>query len=162
MFSKFSEEAQKVLNNSKNEMQKLKHPYVGSEHLLLSILKDEELTITKKLNRIGITYKNFRDEIINVIGKGTEANNWFLYTPLLKRVIESAILDSKENETEEVTVENLFLALLEEGEGVAIRLLIGMNIDIDELYDEFIDKLSPKRSDSKAKLLIELPILFLE
>ena len=63
MFSKFTEEAQKVLNNSKNEMQKLKHPYVGSEHLLLSILKDEELTITKKLNRIGITYKNLVDFI---------------------------------------------------------------------------------------------------
>ena len=155
MFSKFNEEAQKVLHDSKKEMQKLKHPYVGSEHLLLSILHNQELYITKKLNRLGISYKSFYQEIISVIGKGTESNNWFLYTPLLKRVIESAILDSKENEDEEVTVENLFLALLEEGEGVAIRILIGMNIDIDELYDEFIDKLNPKKNDSKTKLMIE-------
>ncbi len=155
MFSKFNEDAQKVLNNSKKEMQKLKHPYVGSEHLLLSILHNEEFTITKKLNKFGINYNNFQKEIIKIIGKGTESNNWFLYTPLLKRVIESAILDSKENEKEEVTVENLFLALLEEGEGVAIRLLIGMNIDIDKLYDEFIDKLCPKQGNNKAKLLIE-------
>ncbi len=155
MFSKFNEESQKVLHNSKKEMQKLKHPYVGSEHLLLSILHNQDLYITKKLNRLGINYKNFHQEIVNVIGEGKERNNWFLYTPLLKRVIESAILDSKENENEEVTVENLFLALLEEGEGVAIRLLIGMNIDIDELYDEFIDKLNPRKNDSKQKLMIE-------
>ena len=60
MFSKFSEEAQKVLLNAKKEMQELKHPYVGSEHLFLSLLKfDNELS--KKLNDFGITYDKFRD-----------------------------------------------------------------------------------------------------
>lgn len=155
MFSKFNEDAQKVLNNSKKEMLKLKHPYVGSEHLLLSILHMEELDITKRLNKYGINYNNFYKEVLNVIGEGTESNNWFLYTPLLKRVIESATLDGKDNENGEITVENLFFALLEEGEGVAIRLLIGMNVDTDELYDEFMDKLSPKHGENKNKLLIE-------
>ncbi len=155
MFSKFNEDAQRVLTNSKKEMQKLKHPYVGSEHLLLAILNMQDLNVTKKLNQFGINYNNFYKEVLNVIGEGTESNSWFLYTPLLKRVIESAALDGKENENGEVTVENLFFALLEEGEGVAIRLLIGMNIDTDELYDEFMDKLSPKHGENKHKLLIE-------
>lgn len=154
MFSKFSEDAQKVLMDAKKEMQRLKHPYVGSEHLLLAILNHREFPITKKLESYGIYYKKFRDELINIVGIGKEANSWFLYTPLLKRVLESAMLDTKEEKEKEVTVEQLFLSLLEEGEGVAIRLLIGIGVDIDKLYNEFSTKIMYKKT-SKKKLLIE-------
>ena len=87
MFSKFDEEAQKVLLLAKKEMTELCHPYVGSEHLLLSILHNTDLQITKLLKEYGITYENYRNEIIKVIGIGKTTNNWFLYTPLLKRII---------------------------------------------------------------------------
>ena len=63
MFSNFSEEAQKVLINSKKEMQELKHPYVGSEHLFLALLKLKNET-NKKLSEFGITYSNFKDKLI--------------------------------------------------------------------------------------------------
>ena len=155
MFSKFSEEAQKVLLNAKKEMTLLKHPYVGSEHLLLSILSNEELDITIKLKEYGINYDKFRDEIIRVVGKGKVTNTWFLYTPLLKRIIEDASMESKDNKEKEVTVNNLFLALLEEGDGVAIRILMGMNIDVDLLYEEFSSSLTVKKSKNKHRLLIE-------
>lgn len=79
MFSKFSEEAQKILLNAKKEMTNLKHPYVGSEHLLLAILYNKDLDVTIKLNDYNITYKTFKDEIIKVVGRGTLTNNWFLY-----------------------------------------------------------------------------------
>ena len=88
------------------------------------------------------------------MGIGKEANNWFLYTPLLKRVLESAMLDTKEEKEKEVTVEQLFLSLLEEGEGVAIRLLVGIGVDIDKLYNEFSTKIMYKKT-SKKKLSIE-------
>ena len=149
MFSKFSEDAQKVLMDAKREMQRLKHPYVGSEHMLLAILSHHEFSITKKLESYGIFYKKFRDELVSVVGLGKNANSWFLYTPLLKRVLESAMLDSKEEKMQEVSVEQLFLSLLEEGEGVAIRLLVGMNIDIDKLYNDFSTKIMYKKSYKK-------------
>lgn len=155
MFSKFNEEAQKVLILAKKEMTKLKHPYVGSEHLLLAILSNPKLEVTKKLATYQLTYQKLKDEIIKVIGEGSEANQWFLYTPLLKRIMETAILESKENNDGEVTVDHLFLALLEEGEGVAIRILLGMNIDVDAIYHEFSTKLVQKKGKSKKKLLIE-------
>jgi len=154
MFSKFSEDAQKVLMDAKREMQRLKHPYVGSEHMLLAILSHHEFSITKKLESYGIFYKKFRDELVSTVGLGKNANSWFLYTPLLKRVLESAMLDSKEEKEKEVSVEQLFLSLLEEGEGVAIRLLVSMNIDIDKLYNDFSTKIMYKKS-SKKKLSIE-------
>lgn len=155
MFSKFSEEAQKALILARKEMRLLKHPYVGSEHLLLAILSMDDLELTKHLNRVGLTYDKFRNELLNVVGMGKDTNDWFLYTPLLKRVIESAILDSKENGDTEVSIMQLFLALLEEGEGIAIRLLLGMNVDVDELYQTFSGNLKDKKCCLHKKLLIE-------
>lgn len=154
MFSKFSEDAQKVLMNAKKEMQDLKHPYVGSEHLFLSLLKVNNDS-SKKLNELGITYNSFKDKLIELIGIGKEENPWFLYTPLLKRVLETALLISKESSFNEVTTEHLLFAVLEEGEGVAIRVLNKLAVDINELQDYFSSRLSGKKKNGRKKLMIE-------
>ena len=153
MFGNFTEEAREIIVRAKKEMFELKHPYVGSEHLLLAILKDDN-TISKRLKEFNLTYEKLKQEIINIIGKGTIETEWFLYTPLLKRIMENAIIDSKENNDGEVTIEHLFTSLLEEGEGVAIRIMIGMNIDIDKLYNEFSYKFTNK-TKKMQKLDIE-------
>lgn len=153
MFGNFTEEARKILMGAKKEMHELKHPYVGSEHLLLSILKGEN-SVSKKLKEYKLDYPMLKDEIINIIGIGNKESDCFLYTPLLKRILENAVIDSKDNNDGEVTIEHLFSGLLEEGEGVAIRIMLGMNIDIDSLYDEFSYKLVNKKKKNK-KLIIE-------
>ena len=154
MFGNFTEEARKILVESKKEMYELKHPYVGSEHLLLAILKQDN-EIASKLKEYNLTYNIFKEEIIKIVGIGGSASKWFLYTPLLKRVIKNAIIDSKENNQGIVTVEHLFSSLLEEGEGVAIRILIGLDIDIDILYNEFVHKIVNKNIKKNKKLLLE-------
>ncbi len=154
MFSKFSEEAQKVLMYSKKEMQDLKHPYVGSEHLFLALLKvDSELS--KKLNEFGITYSKFKEKLIELVGIGKEENPWFLYTPLLKRVMETALLISKESSSGEVTTEHLLFSILEEGEGVAVRVLNKLSVEVADLQDYFSTKLSSKKKNGRKKLLVE-------
>lgn len=155
MFSRFSEEAQKALILAKKEMNNLRHPYVGSEHLFLSILSMKDLEITKVLASYNITYEVFKRELIRIVGVGKESNEWFLYTPLLKRVIETAILNSKEKGEVEVSVNELLLAILEEGEGVAIRLLIGLNIDVDEIYNSISKDTKVSNKAIHKKLLVE-------
>lgn len=152
MFGNFEEDARKVLVNAKKEMYELKHPYVSSEHLLLAILNGKN-DVSLKLKKYDLDYQILKKEIINVLGVGSKASEWFLYTPLLKRILENAVMDAKENNGGVVTVNHLFVGMLEEGEGVAIRILLGMNIDIDELYSEFAFKLINKRSNKK--LLVE-------
>ena len=150
MFGQFTEEARKILINAKEEMMELRHPYVGSEHLLLAILKSKN-NVSKKLKQYNLDYNKFKNKIIEVLGIGTKQSEWFLYTPLLKRIMENAMLDCKEKNSE-VTIESLFSNILEEGEGVAIRILISLNIDLDELYNEFSYKIfKPK----KKKLLLD-------
>ena len=155
MFSRFSEEAQKALIYAKKEMNNLRHPYVGSEHLFLAILLMKDLDITKTLASYNITYEIFKKELIKIVGVGKEANDWFLYTPLLKRVIETASLNSKEKGEVEVSVNELFLAILEEGEGVAIRLLIGLNIDVDEIYNAIYGDIKSNKKILHRKLSVE-------
>ena len=138
MFNNFTEEARKVLIEAKNEMQNLKHPYVGSEHLLLAILKYNK-DIKDKLRDYDLTYDKFKSQLIKIIGIGSKKNDYFLYTPLLKRILETSMIDSRENNNGCVTVNHLFSALLEEGEGVAIRIMLGMNLDLDELYHLFVE-----------------------
>ncbi len=150
MFNNFCEDARKVLIKSKEEMLSLKHPYVGSEHLLLAILSSDN-NISKKLKEYDLTYDIFRNKIVEIIGIGTHESEWFLYTPLLKRIMENAIMDAKEANSD-VTVEMLFSNLLIEGEGVAIRILQNLDIDIETLSLEFLYKSSKKKKNKKLLL----------
>ena len=83
--------------------------------------------------------------IKKIVGVGTKETDLFLYTPVLKRIIENSIIDSKDNNTD-VTPEILFLNFLEEGEGVGIRILLISNIDLDKLYLEFKDNYKNKKN----------------
>ena len=154
MFGNFTEDARKILVDAKKEMYELNHPYVGSEHLMLSILKTDN-SVSQKLKEYNLNYDTLREEIINVIGVGSKPSECFLYTPLLRRILENAIIDSKENNNGDVTIEHLFASLLEEGEGVAIRIMMGMNIDIDSLYDEFSYRFVNNKKKKNKKLLLE-------
>lgn len=139
---------------AKLEMLELKHPYVGTEHLVLSILHTKN-ELTEKLESYNLTYNRFKKEILNVIGTGSKKSEFFLYTPLLKKVIENAIMDSKDNNNGEVTISHLFAALLDVGEGIAIRILISMDLDLDSMYDEFTSKIYERKNKYQKKLLID-------
>ena len=151
----FDEDSQRLIINAKKEMYELKHPYVGSEHLLLAILKDDNIKVTKILDSFGINYETFKHELIKVVGFGSKNNDWFLFTPLLKRIINNATYYSKDNNSN-VTPYNLLISILQEGDGVANRILLGMNIDLDALYNKFLDFYD--NHNSKNKLLEEVAV----
>lgn len=135
MFHNFGFIGSKILREAEEERFKLSHPYVGSEHLLLAILKGDSL-VKEMLSNFGLTYKKFRNELIDIVGIPKKNIDVNLYTPLLKRIISSAIVEAKENNKGVVTESHLFIALMDEGEGIAIRIMAGMGIDLDSIYDE--------------------------
>jgi len=158
MFQKFSENTKKIIKNAKLEMQKFASPFVGTEHIILSIL-NSNLDIKNKLNDYNINYDIFRNKLIEKVGIGSSTNSYFIYTPLLKRIIENSILFAKEENILEVTPEMLFLSILSEGEGVGIRILKDLNIDVDKLYLELEkNKTNQKNKINKKSLLLEYGI----
>ena len=95
MFGKFSEEAQRVLVDAQKEMSELKHPYIGSEHLLLAILKNNQ-DLVNKFKKYKITYKSFKEELINLVGMGDNTPDLLLYSSTLKTILENVIIESRE------------------------------------------------------------------
>ena len=157
MIGNFNEEAQNILVKAKLEMLDLNHPYIGTEHLVLGTLHTNS-ELSTRLKEYGLTYDKFKEQIINIIGMGSKKSEIFLYTPLLRKVIENAILDSKDNNNGEVTPYHLFSSLLEEGEGIAIRIFISMDLDVESMYEEFASKLIKKRKKKKKILAEDLGI----
>lgn len=149
MFDKYSFTISKIFKFAEEEMKVLHHPYVGSEHLLLSLLKNSK-DVKEIARKYNLTYDNFKKELMLVVGSSSKASSYVLYTPLLKRVINLAMEDAKERK-EELNSKHLFLALLEEGEGIAIRLLYGMNINLDSMYDELNER--EDKSNQKLEIL---------
>ena len=135
MFENYGIRITTLFKKAEDFRKKLKHPYVGSEHLLLAILDDEN-EVTNKVKAYGLTFKVFYDELLHVVGESHKDTDFVLYTPLLKRIIENATNDAIENNKGIVTERHLFLAMLEEGEGIAIRIMLGMDIDLDSIYEE--------------------------
>lgn len=149
MFDKYSLEISNIFKEAEKEMLNLNHPYVGSEHLLLSLLKNST-TISNIAKKYDLTYESFRKELILVVGSSSKKSTYILYTPLLKRIINLSLEEASEKK-EELNALHLFKALLEEGEGIAIRLLYGMDINIEKLYDELKD--NTKKNNKKLEIL---------
>ena len=135
MFESFGFEISKLFKDAETIRYDLRHPYVGSEHLLLSILKNNN-EVSKELRKYNVTYSNFKKELVKIVGSASIPSQLNLYTPLLKRVIENATYDAKE-ENSQVTIRHLFLAMLEEGEGIALRILLLMDVDLEKIYNQF-------------------------
>lgn len=152
MFENFGVNISNLFKNAEKERIHLHHPYVGTEHLLLAILKSKD-NIVNILNSYNLNYDNFYKELVMVVGTSDKETKINLYTPLLKRVISNALENAKEDNNGQVTTKHLIISMLEEGEGIAIRLLIGMNIDIDKLFNELS---SPSKSKNKKLSIYEI------
>lgn len=150
----FSKELKECILNSKKEMNELKHSYIGSEHFILAIL-NSNYNLSNVLYKYEITYERFKQSIIDLIGYGDDVEKLFIYTPLFKKILEDSINCCADTNSL-VTLENVFLTLLDEAEGVAYRIFCEYGIDIDSLYDE-IDKTSYKISN-KTKYIEEVGI----
>ena len=146
MFVNFNESARNILKNAEKEKDLLNHPYVGSEHLVLSILSDNKLkSIFKKYN---VTYDLFKNKLIKVVGVGSKKSEFTLYTPLLKRIIENSVIEARESKVKYITPEILLISLFNEEDGVAYSIFKLLNVNIEKIY---FDIRKNKRGDLKSK-----------
>ena len=131
MFVNFSEETRHLLKQAEKERDELNHPYVGSEHLFLSILKDGKYSDILKKHKL--TYSKFKNKLISIVGKGSKKSDFVLYTPLLKKILENSVIEAREESNQNVNPEMLIISMLDEEDGVAYSILRMLNINIDKL-----------------------------
>lgn len=145
MFSnRFNERTEKVLFYAKEEAQMFQHGYIGTEHILLGILKEENGISKKILNNLGITIDAVRNLIAEYEGKGDIDlyRNEVPLTPRTKRLLEISALEATNLNHNYISPEHILLALIREGEGVAFTILGNLNADFDRLRKEILEKLA--------------------
>ena len=132
----FNKDVCMILKSAEGEMLNLRHPYVGTEHLLLALLKMDR--VKKICYKFNLTYAGFRDELVRLIGQASKKSEVILYTPLLKLVIDNAYNKSYDEHKE---MDELYLlsSLFGESDGIALRVAYNMGVDTDALVKE-LDK----------------------
>lgn len=141
-FGRFTERAQRALVYAQEEAKRLGHNYVGTEHLLLGLLQENEGVAAQVLKEEGIDADRVREQIEALVGKGNfMIDGGFGYTPRTKRILELSFYEARSLGHNYVGTEHLLLALIREGEGVAVRILKDAGVDIQSLRTKIINAL---------------------
>ncbi|MBS4031129.1 MAG: ATP-dependent Clp protease ATP-binding subunit [Clostridiales bacterium] len=132
MFGRFTERAQKVLVLAQEEARRFHHTFVGTEHILLGLVREGEGIAAKVLLSLGVELDSVRSEIEKLIGKGDQRSvpQGVNYTPRAKKVIELAIEEGQNLGHNYVGTEHLLLGLIREGEGIAAQVLTNLGVDL--------------------------------
>ncbi len=165
-FEKFSERARKVLTLAQEEAKHFNHSYIGTEHILLGLLREEEGVGAKVLANLGVSLTKARSAVEFIIGRGDKpASGEIGLTPRAKRVIELAIDEARHLGHNYIGTEHLLLGLLREGGGVAADVLDSFGITLERtraettrVLGEGTTRARPTRTTSRTPLLDQLGI----
>ena len=137
MFEKFTEGAIKVIMLSQEEARRMGHNFVGTEQLFLGVVGQRQGLGAKALRSLNVTLKKARKEVENYIGRGTGfVASEIPFTPRAKRVLEMAVQEGKDIGQNYVGTEHILLALIAEEDGVAIRTIEKLGVDITQLRNK--------------------------
>jgi ATP-dependent Clp protease ATP-binding subunit ClpC len=165
-FEKFSERARRVLTIAQEEARNLNHSYIGTEHILLGLVREEEGVAARVLTNLGIGLSKVRSAVEFIIGRGEKPGSGETgLTPRAKKVIELAIDEARQMGHNYIGTEHLLLGLLREGEGVASSVLDSFGITLERARAEtahILTQGTPKtrmpRSTSRTPALDQLGI----
>jgi ATP-dependent Clp protease ATP-binding subunit ClpC len=153
----FTPRSQQVLANASNEAKRLRHAFVGTEHLLLGLLKLGQGTASTALKQLGLNFDAVRAEVERLLGIGPEleTKGSIPYTPRVKKIFVLAAAEARSLNHTYIGTEHILLGLLMETEGVAARVIKDHGIDTERTRNEILKVLNPDKdqaSDKKALL----------
>src|SRR6187397_516161 len=143
MFERFTERARQVVVLAQDEARALKHNYIGTEHILLGLLREEEGLAARVLESLDITVEEVRAQIARIVGQGDEVTTGQIpFTPRAKKVLELALREALSLGHNYIGTEHILLGLVRENEGVAARILLDFDADAEKIRNEIIRMLS--------------------
>jgi ATP-dependent Clp protease ATP-binding subunit ClpC len=153
MFERFTERARQVVVLAQEEARILKHNYIGTEHILLGLLREEEGLAARVLESLHITVEEVRAQVARIVGQGDEVTAGQIpFTPRAKKVLELSLREALGLGHNYIGTEHVLLGLLREGEGVAVRILAGFT-DPERIRQELLSTLMGESGSS----VIDIP-----
>jgi ATP-dependent Clp protease ATP-binding subunit ClpC len=143
VFERFTERARMVVVFAQDEARALKHNYIGTEHLLLGLLREEEGLAARVLDALDVTVEAVRAQVARIVGPGDEVTTGEVpFTPRAKKVLELALREALSLGHNYIGTEHILLGLVRENEGVAARILLDFDADAEKIRNEIIRMLS--------------------
>lgn len=150
MFGRFTERAQKVLALAQEEAVRLGHNNIGTEHILLGLIREGDGIAAKALIALGLGLEKIQDEVEALIGRGQEQPTNIAYTPRAKKVIELSMDEARKLGHTYVGTEHILLGLIREGEGVAARVLNNLGVSLNKARQQVLQLLGSSEAASSG------------
>src|SRR5215207_1953547 len=158
-FDKFTERARKVLQLAQEEAQRFNHNYIGTEHLLLGLVREGEGVAAKVLANLGVELHKVRSAVECVIGRGDRTVTGDIgLTPRAKKVIELAVDEARRLDHPYVGTEHLLLGLVREGEGIAAGVLESLGVSLVKVRGQVLHNLTDRGASTTEEPEGEPPI----
>jgi len=143
MFNRFTERARKVIVYAKEEARRFNHDYIGTEHLLLGLIREGEGVAAAVLQKLGVDLETIRIEVEKLVQPGpqTQVLGDIPFTPRAKKALELAAEEARALGHNYIGTEHLLLGLVREGEGMAYRVLLNLGLDLNRLRSEVMELL---------------------
>src|SRR3984885_5622627 len=143
MFNRFTERARKVIVYAKEEAKRFNHDYIGTEHLLLGLIREGEGVAAAVLQKLGLDLETIRLEVEKLVqaGPATQVVGDIPFTPRSKKTLELSAEEARALGHNYIGTEHLLLGLVKEGEGMAYRVLLNLGLDLGKLRNEVMDLL---------------------
>lgn len=143
MYGRFTEKAEKAINLSQEAAMQLGHSYVGTEHLLLGLLREGSGVAARVMQGQGVTEEKVLREIHELIGQGENSSKQPLdFTPRTKRVLEISLIEARRMGHSYIGTEHLLLGIMKEGESVAVRILADLGVDPQKMFNDLVRMLN--------------------
>ena len=139
MFERFTDRARRVVVFAQDEARMLNHNYIGTEHLLLGLIHEDEGLAARALKTLGVSLDETRQEVEDIIGRGEGAQKGHIpFTPRAKKVLELSLREALQLDHNYIGTEHILLGLLREGDGVAAQVLVRSGVDLNMARQEVI------------------------
>jgi ATP-dependent Clp protease ATP-binding subunit ClpA len=151
VFERFTERARQVVVLAQDEARGLRHNYIGTEHLLLGLLREEQGLAARALASLGLELEDVRGRIAAIVGEGEEVTSGQIpFTPRAKQALELSLKESRALDSDFIGTEHILLGLARIGEGVAARVLLDFDADADKVRGEILRTLGSTDPAARA------------
>jgi ATP-dependent Clp protease ATP-binding subunit ClpC len=140
MFERFTARARRAVVNAQQEARELNHNYIGTEHLLLGLMREPESVAARALQELKISQDTVREHVIQIVGRGQQPPSGHVpFTPRAKKVLELSLREALQLSHNYIGTEHILLGLIREGEGVAARVLVKLGGNLAVVREKVIE-----------------------
>jgi ATP-dependent Clp protease ATP-binding subunit ClpC len=155
MFERFTDRARRVVVLAQDEARRLNHGYIGTEHILLGLVREGEGVAAQALEALGIGLDAVRHQVEEIVGRGKDTPGGHIpFTPRAKKVLELSLREALQLGHDYIGTEHILLGLIREGEGVAARVLVALGADLNLVRQQVVQLLHSHQVEGHERLSV--------